>query len=170
MRKLALMATVVALFVAGCAKPAPDYAAQYQPLVDTYVAGWNGGPFDDFNNTFTSDFKRTSSGNMSADGIEALEKTMTDLRTAYPDAKVVLDESHYMKDVSFHTWTFTGTNTGPNSDGSAATGKPVSLSGTTLIHYRDGKIADEGVKFDALDWYQQLGFTLTPPAAEATAQ
>jgi len=44
------------------------------------------------------------------------------------------------------------------------TGKSVKITGSTLIRYRDGKIAEEIVHFDVLDWQMQLGYTLTPPA------
>lgn len=104
----------------------------------------------------------TSPGGFNSDGLEAQKKVMADLRAAYPDGRVVLNESHFMKDVSFHLWTHTGTNTGPGS--APPTGKSVTNKGSTLIRYRDGKIAEEIVCFDALDWQFQLGYTLTPPA------
>jgi len=151
------------LSLAGCAAPAPpDYAAQYQPAMDAYIAGWNEGNLDGLDATMTADLKRRSSGGMSADGIAAQKKVMIDLRTAYPDTKVVLDESHFMQDRSFHLWTFTGTNTGPGA--TPPTGKSVKLSGATFVRYQDGKIAEELVYFDVLDWQLQLGYTLTPPA------
>jgi predicted ester cyclase len=78
--------------------------------------------------------------------------------------QVVLDESHFMQDVSFHRWTFTGTNTGPGEE--PPTGKSVTLPGLTLLRYRDGKIAEEIVEFDSLAWKQQLGYTVVPPAGQ----
>jgi len=166
MVKYGLLAGVTALSLAGCSTPPPDYSAQYQPLVDAYVAGWNEGKFDTFNNVLTADFKRRAPGGAvgNADGVEAIEKLMTDTRIAYPDVKVVLGESHYLNDVSFHLWTATGTNTGPGADSAAATGKPISISGMTVMRYREGKIAEEDVQMDMLGWVQQLGYTVTPPA------
>ena len=70
-----------------------------------------------------------------------------------------------MKDLSFHLWTFTGTNSGPGA--MPPTGKSVKLSGATRVRYQDGKIVEELVFFDVLDWQTQLGFTLTPPASGA---
>jgi len=81
---------------------------------------------------------------------------------------VVLDENYHTQDRSFHLWTFTGTNTGPGA--APSTGKSVKLNGATFIRYQDGKIAEERVYFDVLDWQKQPGYTMTPPAAaEATA-
>lgn len=85
------------------------------------------------------------------------------LRTAYPDAKVVLDENYRMQDRSFLLWTFTGTNTGPGA--APPTDKSVMLTDATFMRYQDGKIAEERVYFDVLDWHMQLGYTMTPPAA-----
>ncbi len=158
----------LALVVAGCAaQKAPDYAAQNQPSVDAYVAVWNDGNYDSLDAVMTSDFQRRSSGGLNSDGLDAQKKVIADLRTSYPDAGVVLDESHFMKDVSFHLWTFTGTNSGPGE--TAPTGKAVTIHGSSLIRYRDGKISEEIVYFDVLDWQQQLGYTLSPPASDAAA-
>ena len=111
----------------------------------------------------TADVKRQSPGRLSSDGLDALKKVMTDLRTAYPDAKVVLEENYHMQDRSFLLWTFTGTNTGPGA--APPTGKSVMLTGATFMRYQDGKIAEERVYFDVLDWQMQLGYTMIPPAA-----
>jgi len=164
MKKTSLIAAIATLALAACAAPPPpDYAAQYQPMVDGYVAGWNEGKYDDFGNILTADFKRRAPG-MDADGIDGIAQVMTNIRAGYPDGHVTLDESHYMKDMSIHLWTFTGTNTG--SGDTPPTGKAVENHGMALIHYRDGKMAEEIVQFDRLGWMQQLGYTLTPPAAE----
>ncbi len=163
MLKQSLLAAVGLFALVGCAAPAPpDYTAQYRPLMDAYIAGWNEGNLDGVDAVLTSDFKRRSSGGLNADGLAAQKRVMTDLRAAYPDAKVVLDENHYMQDRSFHLWTFTGTNTG--SGATPPAGKGVKLSGATFVRYQDGKIAEEIVYFDVLDWQMQLGYTLIPPA------
>ncbi len=58
---------------------------------------------------------------------------------------------------------FASPNTGPGA--APPTGKSVKLSGSTFIRYQEGKIAEEIVYFDVLDWQMQLGYTMTPPAA-----
>jgi len=156
---------VIGLFaLVGCAAPTPpDYAAQHQPAMDALIAGWNDGNMDGLDAAIVANFQRRSPGDLSTDGLDAFKKAVTDFRTSWPDTKVVLDESYFMKDLSFHLWTFTGTNTGPGE--MAPTGKSTRVSGSTLIRYQDGKIAEELVFFDALDWRTQMGFTLTPPAS-----
>lgn len=160
-----LAAALLTLAACAAPPPPPDYAAQYQPLLDAYIAGWSEGTYDALDAGVTEDFKRRAPAGMNSDGPAGIKQVMADLRSGYPDAKVVLDESHYMKDMSFHLWTFTGTNTGPGA--TPPTGKPVELSGATVIRYRDGKMAEEHVYFDVLDWQMQLGYTLMPPAAAA---
>ncbi len=163
MKPILAIASLLALV--GCAAPTPpDYAAEYQPAMDAYMAGWNEGNVDGLDAAAAVTFQRRSSGGMNADGLDAMKKVMTDLRAGYPDAHVVLDDSHYMKDMSFHLWTFTGTNTGPGA--TPATGKAVKLSGATRIHYEGDKIVEELVYFDAGDWYTQLGYTMVSPAAQ----
>jgi hypothetical protein len=126
------------------------------------MAGWNEGKVDGLDVGLTPNFVRRAPAGMTADGIPAMTKVMTDLRTAYPDGKVVLDESCHMKDVSLHLWTHTGTNTGPGAI--PPTGKSVKNTGMTLIRYQNGKIAQELVAFDVLTWQTQLAYTLSPPA------
>ncbi|HXQ31247.1 MAG TPA: ester cyclase [Steroidobacteraceae bacterium] len=168
MTKPLLVVGVALLILAGCAAPAPpDYAAQAKPALDAFMARWSAGNLDGLDAAIAPNFQRHSPGGFVADGLPASKKVVTDLRTSFPDVKVVLEESDFMKDMSFHLWTFTGTNTGPGA--MPPTGKSAKVSGTTRIRYQDGKIIDELVYFDALDFQQQLGFTLTPPASTPAA-
>lgn len=170
MSRSTLFIAACLLTLVGCAAPAPpDYAAQNQPAVDAYIAGWNTADVSGLDAAFAVDTQRHSSGGMNADGLAALKTLMTDFRTAYPDGKVVMDESHYIDGQSFHLWTFTGTNTGPGPGAMTPTGKSVKVSGSTRMRHVDGKIVDEVVYFDALDMQTQLGYTLTPPAPAAAA-
>ena len=89
---------------------------------------------------------------------------MADFRGSFPDLKVVIDESHFDKDLAFVLWTGSGTNTGPGA--MAPTGKSAKVSGATLLRYRNGKIAEELVYFDALDMQQQLGLIPMPVAVD----
>lgn len=175
MMRLTLAAATGLLFLTACGQaaspPPPDYAAEHKPAMDAFMAGWNTGGVDGLDGAVAEDFERRSPGGMTVSGRDGIKQLMTDMRTSYPDMQVVLDESHHMKDVSFHLWTFTGTNTGPGA--MPPTGNSVRNSGATLLRWRDGKIAAEIVHFDALAWQTQLGYTLVPPAgseAEAAAE
>ena len=54
-------------------------------------------------------------------------------------------------------WEFSGTNTGPWGDGTAATGKPFAFTGASMFTVKDGKIAAQSDYYDALGFYKQLG-------------
>jgi len=68
---------------------------------------------------------------------------------------------------SFTKWTFTGTNTGPSAH--PATGKPVKVSGVSFARYEGGKLIEELVYFDALEFLSQLGL-IEPPKLAAAGQ
>lgn len=128
--------------------------------IDGFVAVWNNRELNGLDAVLTDDFTRTSpSGN--ADGREAMKEAMQKLFTAYPDLAIELHKTQYFNDGAALHWQFTGTNTGPGD--TPPTGKPVTLDGLTLLKTRDGKIASEDVRFDALNWFQQLGYVLQAP-------
>ena len=64
-------------------------------------------------------------------------------------------------------WTWNGTQTGPFGDlqptGNSDEPRPASPSREVA----EGKIVEEWVYYNALPFWQQLGFTLTPAAEEA---
>jgi predicted ester cyclase len=158
-----VLAIVLLTLVACAAPPPPDYAALYTPALNVFMGGYNDGNIEGLDVGLAPNVQRHSPGGYNAEGLPAFKKFVTDLRASYPDMKVVLDKSYFMKDMSIHLWTFTGTNTGPGAV--APTGKAVKLSGMTRLMYQDGKIVDELVYFDALDMQLQLGYTLAPPAS-----
>jgi steroid delta-isomerase-like uncharacterized protein len=54
------------------------------------------------------------------------------------------------------TWIMTGTNTGPIA-GMPATGRPIRTWGTTIYHFRDGKVCGHDQVFDRATVLRQLG-------------
>lgn len=166
MTKLTLVAIAALLALAGCGA-APDYAAEHKAATDAFLAAWNSGAVDGLDAVTSKDIKRRSPGGLDTDGLGAYKKIVLGMRTSYPDLKLVVDDGHYMKDVAYFQWTFIGTNSGPG--GMPPTGKSVKLMGVTRVKYQDDKVVDERVFFDTLDWNQQLGFTLTPPASAQPA-
>lgn len=170
MFKQSPLLAIALLALVACAPPPPppDYATLYGPALNSFMAGWNDGNLDGLDAGMAATFQRHSPGPYSADGLLAFKKVVTDVRTSYPDMKVTLDQSYFMKDASFHHWTFTGTNTGPGA--APPTGKAVKVPGMTRLMYQDGKVVDELVYFDALDMQQQLGYTLAPPASPAATK
>lgn len=61
-------------------------------------------------------------------------------------------------------WIVTRTNTGP-FDEFPPTGKQVRFAGVDTHHIVNGKVKEVWSFLDLFGLYQQLGFTLTPPAS-----
>ncbi|MEY4274005.1 MAG: hypothetical protein RL638_953 [Bacteroidota bacterium] len=84
-----------------------------------------------------------------AQGIEGFKKSFNYYLTTFSDIKFTFIDVWGHGDKLVKHWNFKGTHT--------ATGKPMDLSGVTLVKMRDGKIIEEQ-DFDDNLWYnQQLG-------------
>jgi steroid delta-isomerase-like uncharacterized protein len=77
-------------------------------------------------------------------------------RSAFPDLQVTVDLVIAENDFVVVRWTARGTNTG-TGNGIPATGKKVSVSGTAIFRFVDGKIAEEWATGDTLWMLRQLG-------------
>ncbi len=162
------IALIAAIACQAPAPPPPDYAAEYGPLADTYVDAWSTGNLEQLDAVMSADVRRTAppSGPGNAGSLAELKDVMRTFRTGWPDTKVVFDEGFYMENVSFHHWTFTGTNTGEGE--TPPSGVAAEVSGVTIFRYADGKIIDEHVEWDTLDFMQPLGYTLAAVEAESS--
>ncbi len=163
---VAAIALIAAVACQAPAPPPPDYAAEYGPLADAYVDAWSTGNLDQLDAVMSADVRRTApaSGPSNAGSLAELKDVMRTFRTGWPDTQVVFDEGFYMENVSFHHWTFTGTNTGEGD--MPPTGVAAEVSGVTHFRYADGKIIEEHVEWDTLDFMQQLGYTLAAREGE----
>jgi len=95
-------------------------------------------------------------------GIEALKDFMTNSLTPFPDFSMTINEIIVKDDKVAWYWSATGTNTGPFGD-LPPTGNKIELSGLGISRISNGKFAEEWFYYNMLDFYQQLGFTLTAP-------
>ena len=153
-RQLLAAAAVLAL------APLPVRADEASDVVAAYVAAWNAHDSAKAAGYLAEDVTYyDASVGTPVSGREAAKTGVIDnFLTAAPDAawKVkgapVSDGSH----VAFE-WEFSGTNTGPWGDGTAATGKPFAFSGASMFTVTDGKIAAQSDYYDALGLYKQLG-------------
>ena len=135
--------------------------------MDAYVEVWNTGNVDALDAIVDAGVQRHASPTTTvrATSLDELKQAITNIRVQFPDFHVSLDEEIYVAGKSAIRWTITGTHTGSTEE-LPATGKAVSLSGSTISHYAEGKLTEEWVYSDNQDFMQQLGFTLAPPAAE----
>jgi hypothetical protein len=77
-----------------------------------------------------------------------------------------INETVYGKDKVALIWTVTGTNKRPGEI--PPTGRTIKGNGISVIHFKDGKIKDEWLGNNNLLWLMQPGFTVVPPAPEAS--
>ncbi len=158
-----LMALAATFFVAmGCQQP--DASRELKPIGDAYVVAWNTGNLDALDAIIDPQFVRHMSPTSptSAVGLDSLKRVISTFRRTYPDFQVTLDEEIYTGSKSVARWSYTATNTGPGRI--PPTGKQVTATGISILHYSNGKIVEEWVETDNLSTMQQLGFTLAPPS------
>ncbi|MBN1448799.1 MAG: ester cyclase [Bacteroidetes bacterium] len=153
---------VAAVLLAGCGQ---DPALQYQPLLDKLLEYWNTGSFEGIEAVLHEDFElRMVPRYEPQTGIEAFREEVTAWHEAYPDFTVAVDEIVYADSAATIRWTITATHTGEGMR--SPTDRRVVVPGISLIHFRDGKIADEWIAGNAQYWMEQLGYVMMMPVQE----
>ncbi len=100
----------------------------------------------------------------SSQGATAFKEFYRAMRSACPDAKIVLDQVVLQGDTAFARWTATMTHTGDGL-GLPATNRTVTIWGMSACRVRDGKIVEGWNVWDQIGMARQLG-VLEGPAAE----
>ncbi len=141
--------------------PLPALAAdEALSVVEAYLAGWNAHDSAAAASQFAPEVVYyDASVGTPITGAEAAKTGVIDnFLTAAPDAVWKMEGSPVVQDgkVAFE-WTFSGTNTGPWADGTAATGKAFSFTGASVFVVEGGKITHQSDYYDALGFYKQLG-------------
>jgi steroid delta-isomerase-like uncharacterized protein len=139
-----------------------EAAARTEKVLEIY----NEGNLALIDELYAPDFVSHSPPNEDEVGLDVLKESITSFREAFPDINMTFDDIFSEGDKTATRWTFTGTHTGTlrMPDGELPpTGKNVRISGVTITRIADGKTAEQWVFMNALDWMNQLGFTVTPP-------
>jgi len=90
-------------------------------------------------------------------GLDAYVSYFKDIRAAFPDGRVTLDEMISEADTLITLYTFTGTNTGMLLSRPIVTGKRASFTTVDVYHFADGKIVKFRQIYDRLALFKQLG-------------
>jgi steroid delta-isomerase-like uncharacterized protein len=106
-------------------------------------------------------------GPMPESGREGLKKHVTAYRTALADLTFTIDDALAEGNKVTVRWTARSTHKGVLM-GIAPTGKPVTVTGISVVRVTGGKVAEHWVTWDALGMMQQLG--AIPPLGQATDQ
>ena len=93
-------------------------------------------------------------------GPEGFRHFFTELRTAFPDLHLSVEQLVADDDIVAFAYTVTGTQQGPFM-GFAPTGKRVQVRGMQLGTFADGKLVERWGSSDQLGMLQQLGLAPT---------
>jgi predicted ester cyclase len=159
-----LFLVLAVIHTTGCQQQAPDYSKELDPIADKLVEAWNGGDLDLLDSIFDPNFVRTVNQMPDAKGVDGYKDAIIGFRTAYPDLNLSIDNEIFADNSMAVRWVLTGTNTGPGD--MPPTGKSVNIWGESIIHLANGKMTKEIVAYDEKSFFEQLGFTITPPSAE----
>jgi len=129
----------------------------------------NQGNLDVADELLASDYVYRSPGSPDLHGPGGFKELIAMYRGACPDVHLEIDEMIADGDTVVSRWTGHGTQLGEFM-GIAPTGKPVTVTGVIVTHFRGGKAADEWELMDMLGLLQQLGAIPAPEAEVATAR
>jgi steroid delta-isomerase-like uncharacterized protein len=139
---------------------------EMKALAERTLDVWNKGDIALIDELYTADVVRHEC-DMPEDviGRDAFKTMLKDIRTAFPDLNLAMDELIIKGNNIVMRWTWKGTNTGPMA-GQPPTGKKIQVPGASIVRIVDGKVAEVWDYYNQAVLLQQLGFTLVPPQAE----
>lgn len=138
--------------------PMAEPAQEVDRLLDEYVTVWNEGDYSKLPDV-TAESITLHDPETPADGIrgrDALEEYLRELRTAFPDFSVALDDVLAAEDVVMGKWTVTGTHEG-EFEGIPPTEREMELEGMDRILIEDGKVREHRIYYDTRELAEQLG-------------
>ena len=140
-----------------------DNRSTVEGNIKLYLYIWdqiaNKGKLDMIDTHFAPDYVFKTAA-VSLSGLVEAKKYYGALLGAFSDIEFVVEDAFGQGDKLAKRWVFRGTHTG-ELNGIPATGKRISLVGTTLARMVDGKIVEERDYADDLGLLQQLG--VIPP-------
>lgn len=135
--------------------------AAYNRVVEE---AYNKGNLDVLDEVYASDYVYHNPPSPDIVGLEAYKQHNADIRSAFPDLQLTLDDSIIEVDRSAFRFTFRGTHTGQSPAMPVPpTGKQVTMISCLIAHWVDGKIVEGWDYLDSLGFILQLGFNVVPP-------
>ena len=127
-------------------------------LVDGF---WNGGNAEVMDELFAPNFVNHSPALGATPDKAGTTQTNIQVRSAFSDSELKVNEMIADGDKIAWRWTFHGTNTGSIA-GLPATGREVSFTGMSIDRFADGQIVERWAEIDFLGMLQQLGAIPAP--------
>ena len=159
MRNAILLLSLV-LFCFSCQNKneKEDISLELQQKIQKYVEYWNTGQFEGIENILSESFEVRTTPDFAPElGIEAFNESILNIRKLYPDFHLTVDEELYTTNAAAARWTIQATS---------KTGEIIINKGMSIVHFVDGKIKDEWIANNDLNWLNQLGYTVLPPSTE----
>ena len=116
---------------------------------------WNTGDLSGLDETTTEDYVLLSEPGQEAGTLDDLKETIRTYRAAFPDLSMTVEETIAEEDRLAYWWIMRGTHQA-EFDGIAPTGRAVTFSGITIVHLRDGKVAEDRYESSSPGTHQQL--------------
>ena len=143
--------------------------ADIKKVLDEYTDAFNSHDQERIKACYADDAVFTAPGGIRLEGPEAIVEYAMTWLNALPDATATVDKAVIEGDWVATQQTFTGTHTGtlvsPEGD-IPATGKSVVGRAAEIIRIEDGKIAEDHLYFDNMEFVTQIGLV---PETAATA-
>jgi steroid delta-isomerase-like uncharacterized protein len=142
---------------------------EMKTITDRVLKVWNEGDLDITEELYGADYIRHHPIPSANASLDDFKNTVISNRSAFPDYNLTFDEMIIKNDKIIIRATMTGTNTAPIGE-RPATGKKVRMSGIYIFRISAGKISEEWTFFNLLSYYQQLGYTVTPPQSSMPSE
>ena len=101
-------------------------------------------------------------------GINAYKNFIKSSSNTFSEFKGNVEEVNIKGNMIWSRYSMSGINTGPLGK-IPATGKKFQVTGMGITKIKDGKIIEDETFWNVLGFFQQLGFTLTPPKVEGNS-
>ena len=126
---------------------------------------WNEGKLQTIHDLFHPDGVAIGQAGPQAEirGPAAFERFVQSIRGAFPDIRLVVEDAFGQDDKVAVRWSATMTHRGDDL-GTPATGKPVRITGTTIVRMRNGQVVEGWDNWDQMAMLQQIGAYEPPPA------
>jgi steroid delta-isomerase-like uncharacterized protein len=130
---------------------------------------WNEGKIETIRELFASDGRAVGhyGERTEIQGPDQFEPFVKQIRAAFPDVKVTIDDAFGARDKVVIRWSASMTHTGDAFG--PASGKPVVLTGITIARIAKGKIVEGWDNWDRLGMLEQIGAYKRPDALAKTA-
>lgn len=134
--------------------------SEIERLVNDYLDVWNDGDYAKMSDVLAESIAVYDPGAPEGEvhGHGGLEALLRELRTAFPDFRVAIDDMLAGDETIMAEWTFTGTHEG-EFNGVPPTGRKVELTGMDTMRISDGKVHEHRIYYDRQELFEQLGLT-----------